>query len=179
MANKLTSARYLNGCKPAHGQRKPTEMPGENKLSPGISVGFRVRFAHPRAASPPARERRLAFHQRLRKMSPWQGPGQRPGKPPGMHRRARRPFDFFPHPPALPAGGANEICFRYQFAAVKRGLSVAHVPPEAPFYSKLMDRMKGQPAGLSFAACRKSFFDKLFQYPITVMMPPQLSMDTT
>ena len=33
--------------------------------------------------------------------------------------------------------------------------------PETPFYSKLMDRMKGRFTGLSFAECRKYFFDTL------------------
>jgi hypothetical protein len=30
-----------------------------------------------------------------------------------------------------------------------------------PFFKKLMDRMKGRFSGLSFAACRKLFFDTL------------------
>ena len=33
--------------------------------------------------------------------------------------------------------------------------------PKAPFFKKLMDRMKGRFTGLSFAACRKHFFDTL------------------
>jgi hypothetical protein len=33
--------------------------------------------------------------------------------------------------------------------------------PEMPFYSKLMNRMKGRFIVLSFAACRKNFFDTL------------------
>jgi len=75
-------------------------------------------------------------------------------------RKGRSPFDFHPHPPALPAGGANAICFRYQFAAVKRAIP-GILCLVSPFYSKLMDRMKEQLAALSFAGCRKSFFDSL------------------
>jgi len=45
-------------------------------------------------------------------------------KNPRIARKGRSPFDLHPHPPALPAGGANEICFRYQFAAVKCGNSL-------------------------------------------------------
>ena len=32
---------------------------------------------------------------------------------------------------------------------------------KTPFFKKLMDRMKGRFSGLSFAACRKLFFDTL------------------
>jgi len=39
-----------------------------------------------------------------------------------------------------------------------------HFCPEMPFYSKLMHRMKEQLAALSFAGCRKPFFDTLTRW---------------